>query len=147
MKKSIKLITVVLFLVFIQEIGMAQTSNDQSQVLQKCLDLTEIQQYYPQNVDNSYKQLLILNFPVSLPVNLNVSKFGQSVLFQTRAEILADNPDAFIAFSTFSITETTASVVFEISYNRLTGSPKSINGSVSLEKTAGNWIVTNQTIN
>lgn len=147
MKKSIKLITVVLFLVFIQEIGMAQTSNDQSQVLQKCIDLTEIQQYYPQNADNSYKQLLILNFPVSLPVNLNVSKFGQSVLFHTRAEIVADNPDAFIAFSTFSFTGNTASVVFEISCNRLTGSPKSITGSVSLEKTAGNWIVTNQTIN
>jgi len=147
MKKSIKLITVVLFLVFIQEIGMAQTSNDQSQVLQKCLDLTEIQQYYPQNVDNSYKQLLILNFPVSLPVNLNVSKFGQSVLFKTRAEIVADNPDAFIAFSTFSVIGNTASVVFEISCNRLTGTPKSINGSIILEKTADNWIVTNQTIN
>jgi len=147
MKNLFKIISIVLFLVCIQEISVAQVLDDQSLVVQKCIDLPELQQYYPQNMDNSYKQLRILNFPVSFPENLNVSKFGQSVLLKTRAEILTDNPDAFIAFSTFSITETTASVVFEISYNRLTGSPKSITGSVSLEKTAGNWIVTNQTIN
>jgi len=147
MKTLFKIITVAIFLVFIQEISVAQPQDDQSMVIQKCIDLTELQQYYPQNADNSYKQLRILNFPVSFPENLKVSKFGQSVLFQTRAEILADNPDAFMAFNTFSIIENTASVVFEISYNRLTVSPNSINGSVSLEKAAGNWSVTNLTLN
>jgi hypothetical protein len=147
MKTLIQIVTVSLFLVFLHETVVAQPLNDQSQVLQKCIDLAELQQYYPQNADKSYKQLRILNFPVSFPESLSVSKFGQSVLFQTRAEIHDSNPDAFMAFNTFSIIENKASIVFEISYNRLSQSPNSINGSISLDKTSGNWIVTNLTLN
>lgn len=127
--------------------GIAQSIDDQAKILQKCIDLTELQQYFPKNADNSFKQLRILNFPVSFPVSVKAVKFDQPVLFQTREEVVADNPDVLFTFSKFSITDNVASVVFYLNCNRNSVTPNIVEVTVSLTKSVENWSITEFTLN
>lgn len=147
MKNRFKLLLMFLFFVFIQKMGIAQSIDDQAKVLQKCIDLTELQQYFPKNADNSFKQLRILNFPVSFPVSVKAVKFDQPVLFQTREEVVSDNPDLLFTFSKFSVADNAASVVYNLNCNRNSATPSMVEVTVSLAKSADNWSITEFTLN
>ncbi len=147
MKKNKKLFLTICLVISATSFLFSQTLNDQALVLQKCFDIGQLQAYYPQYANNSYQQLHVLQFPVTFPANLGVSKFGQPILFLTRAQVFASNPDAFFSFMTFSITGNTASVVFDFNYNRLSVSPSSVNVTVNLEKISNSWSITNLTLN
>ena len=90
MKILLKFITVAIFLVFLQEIGMAQSLDDQSKVLQKCIDQMEMQPYYPLDATGNPDQLYMMQYAVAFPVGINVSKSGKAVLFMSREEIILD---------------------------------------------------------
>ncbi len=90
MKIHSKFITVIIFLILVQKIGVAQSLDDQSKVLQKCFDLTELQPYYPLDNAGNPDQIYVMQYAVTFPVGLNVSKWGNAVLFMSREEIILD---------------------------------------------------------
>lgn len=141
------LIAALLFFVSIQKTSSAQLLEEQSQILQTCIDLTELQQYFPKMEDDSDQKLHILNFPVEFSGSLNVSKFNQPVFFCSREEIRNANPDAFIAFTVFDVSDETASIEFEITYDRLTETSGFLKGNLSLVKESGTWVKSNLSLN
>lgn len=90
MKILSKFITVIIFLILVQKIGVAQSLDDQSKVLQKCFDQTELQPYFPLDNAGNPDQVYVMQYAVSFPSGLNVSKAGKPVLFKSREEIILD---------------------------------------------------------
>jgi hypothetical protein len=116
------------------------SSEDESAVLQKSLDLAELQSYLPSN-----KQVRILQHPVVFSSNVVVTKFGLPVLFVDREA--TDGLDAYINFISFSVSGDTATANFIITYGRNSSNPGSVRVSVKLSKSAGNWNIIDSTIN
>lgn len=145
-KKGKWTLVIILLLVIANFKGYSQAISDSTAVIQKCIDLPSVQTYFSKNTDGSYKQVNVMNFPVSFDKVINISKFGQPVLFSPRSEMNNINPDVFLFFKTFQITGTTASVDFEISYNRLSSTSGFVMVSASLTKTNGIWSISSSTL-
>lgn len=145
-KKLLKAMTFSVFLLVFNQICSAQSVNDKSIILQKCLDVAELQGYFPKNADNSFKQVVVLETSVDFS-GVSVSKFNEPVLFEDRDEVYNSNPFAFIVFQSMTITANTADVNYEMTYDRNTTTPQSVTVNVSFEKNNNNWIVKKITIN
>jgi hypothetical protein len=118
-----------------------QAASDTAAVLQKCLDMPELQQYFPKNLDGTYKQVYVMQYPIAFSANNAVSKFQQSVLFEQRGAIYADKADGYFMFTSFAISGNTATVTFDYNYN-YTKAPAAIEVSLSLQKTGTEWTIT-----
>ncbi len=145
-KKLLKAMTFTVFLLVFNQICSAQSVTDKSIILQKCLDVTELQGYYPKNADNSFKQVVVLETSIDF-TGVSVSKFNEPVLFEDRDEVYNSNPFAFIVFQSMIITANTADLNYEMTYDRNTTTPQSVTVNVSFEKNNNNWIVKKITIN
>lgn len=124
----------------------AQASGDQVAVLQKCLDLPDLQQYYPMGADQNSREVYVLQAPFAFPAGLQVSKFSKPVQFIDRAEILDKQAIAYFAFRTFSITGTTANVTFDFYYT-LTINKTVRKYTLALNKTGEAWTITDTKLN
>lgn len=138
---------ILLFLTLFSFKGYSQVQSDQALIIQKCIDLPSVKEYFTINPDGTYKELHILNFPFSFDQDISTMKFSQPIIFNSRLEIQNINPDLFWAYRKFLITGTTASVIFEISYNRLSKTSGFLFVNVELTKSNGNWNILNSTIN
>jgi hypothetical protein len=123
-----------------------QVANDTAIVLQECLNMPALQKYYPRNADNTYKQVNIMQYPVSFPVNLQVSKFGMGILFKERGEIYSSKAEAFFIITTFLIEGNDATVEFDYNY-KYTTTPKAIEVSLKMHKTGTQWSITSAITN
>lgn len=121
-------------------------NTDDAAVLQSCLDLPEIQQYYPTNADGSYKQVFIMQFPVAFDPSLAVKKFGQPILFEARQAIYADKAEGFFIVKEFTITGNSASVNFRYFYNYTTVALFT-DISLTLQKSGNTWTILTTKIN
>lgn len=122
-------------------------TSDSASIFQACLDMPGLQKYYPKNADNSYKQVSVMQFPVAFPVNLAVSKFQKTILFQSRGSIYTNKVDGFFLFKSLSISGASATVIFEYNYN-YQSAPAAYEVSLTLQKTGDGWIISNsQTTN
>ncbi len=148
MKILSKFITVTIFLVFIQEIGMAQSLDDQSKVLQKCIDHLSMQPYYPLDATGNPDQIYIMQYAVAFPVGLNVSKAGKAVLFMSRDEILLNKVKSYFIFRSFDITGNVAKASFSYfySFDYTTNQFKMVMVNIELNKVNLDWSVVNITI-
>lgn len=149
-KKSISkhLKTLFIFVVLVcsfQAKSYCQAISDESVVLQKCIDLASVQVYYPKNTNGSYQQVRILQYPFTFASDIEVTKFGQPVLFINRD--LISGLDAYLNFTSFSINGNSASVSFNITYDRNTVNPDAVVVKVNLEKVDGNWNIINSNLN
>jgi hypothetical protein len=109
----------------------AQTDEDKRQVLQLCIDLPALQNYY--HSEQPGRSPLIIKSNDKIPV-VRVSKFGQPVEFMTEDEISTSGKEAYIDFSRFEITGENATVVYRY---RAEG----IMMTVLLKKSGGQWVV------
>lgn len=150
MKKIFKgqwiLIIILSFLMLVNVKGYSQLQDDQAAIIQKCVDLPSVNQYLLKNSDSTYKDLHIMNFPFSFEEGISSIKFSLPIYFNSRSEIQNIKPDMFWAFKKFSITNTEASIIFEINYNRLSNSANFLFVNVDLTKTNGKWNIMNSTI-
>lgn len=117
MKTSLKRLIIYSLLLFLPGLAMAQSSNDSAQVLQNCIDLSEIQQYYPLNAEGTPVQVYVMQYPTSFQADLEVSKFGKGLMFMSRSEITEKDIEAYFMFRAFSITQNTARVNLNYFYN------------------------------
>jgi hypothetical protein len=145
MKILLKFITVAIFLVFLQEIGMAQPIDDQSKVLQKCFDQTELQPYFPLDNTGNPSQVYVMQYAVSFPVGMNVSKAGKPVLFSTREEILQNKIASYFIFRSFDISASVAKASFSYfySFDYATSQFKMVMVTLELNKVNLDWNVIN----
>lgn len=112
----------------------AQTTKDQQTVAQMCIDMDDLQMYYHENEDESRKPLIIFN-DGTVPADLELKKFGVSVLFMTSAELFNDGKMAYLIFDKFEVAENQATVEFRYDV-------EGVSVNLGLEKIAGTWMIT-----
>jgi hypothetical protein len=117
------------------------TLANQTAVIQKCIDLPELQQYL---VENSSNQFVILKHGVDFQENMQISKFGKPVLFLDKLELAAANPEAYIVFYILDVSSDKARI--DCTYRRKNGTPENIRFYLEMSLEAGNWVVTKKTI-
>jgi hypothetical protein len=122
--------------------GDENTDDDKARIFQKCLDLPELQAYYPKNADGTHKQVYVMQAPIPFPADLAVSKFKQNVAFLTRPTIYSMSIDAFLLFKEFSIEGDSAKVAYNFNYN-YTSSRAVFEMILTLQKIDNVWTVMN----
>jgi hypothetical protein len=124
-----------------------QSRQEQTQILQKCLDLQELQQYYPVDADGNPNTLIIhYCHPFTLPTDLTVTHGGRNAEFRLMSVENDKNADAYFFFQKFEILESTCHVSLKYCYGN-SGNPKEIQVLLDLKKTGDAWAITNYTVN
>jgi hypothetical protein len=108
-----------------------QTLQDKQTVIQKCLDLESLQQYYDNIEYDGKKQLFIVDNGV-LPVDMKLFKFENQVLFMPKKEMFFKNIKNHIDFLSFAIDAQKAEVNFRYGI-------KGPSVHVKLKKKKNNW--------
>ncbi len=123
-----------------------QTQNDMTAILQKCIDLPELQQYLP--LDNNGKpDGLYINYwaPTLFSTDLNVTKTGETLRFLPMSQTSATFENAYFLFKMTEITPSFAIVIFEYTYDFKT-QPDVLEVKLTLEKTNDIWAVSDTQI-
>jgi hypothetical protein len=95
----------------------AQSRQDQTLVLQLCVDLPELTPFYPVDGQNNPLQLNVVEYhPVIFPVDLPVTHAGKSLQFLSPSEVATSNSLAWFHFKKFEILGNSASVNFDFHY-------------------------------
>lgn len=120
MKKSTLLLTLLLCVITL----FGQQANDKGKIVQKCIDLEDLQKLYPQTVSGAHSPVYILLHGVSFESEMKISKFGQVPVYVKKEDLTELNIVAFFLFHTLEIGNKTAHVCFAFYYdNRGNDSP------------------------
>jgi hypothetical protein len=122
--------------------AQAQSPSDQTLVLQHCLDLQQLQSYYPKDAFGNIRQLVILEHGVAFSRDLNVSKNGLAPAFLEKKDMVGGQADAYFLFNQVSIGEQKAHVVF--AYYFAANSLVSV--TLEMVRAGGAWSVINSKI-
>ena len=139
MKKIFTLILLVSF-GFITRIE-AQAPGDITMILQKCIDLPDLQQFFPVNNDGSLKQLYVLQHGVSFPSNTNVLKSGLKVRFVNKNQLAAEEITSYFIFWEFVIDNNSAKVDFIYNLMDADNTTKMYHEKLEMRKLGDKWIV------
>ncbi|HQQ98263.1 MAG TPA: hypothetical protein PLX35_13425 [Cyclobacteriaceae bacterium] len=120
----------------------AQTRADKALVLQECIDLKGLQEYYPKDGDGGIRRLYIVQDPVALPENMAVAKDGKFPAMLSKAQLDGGQIHAYFRFSQFDFTDKTALVVFVYHYEETLN----VQVTVELKKENYEWFVTKSSI-
>jgi hypothetical protein len=120
----------------------AQTRADKALVLQECIDLKGLQEYYPKDGDGRIRRLYIVQDPIAVPENMAVAKDGKFPALLSKTQLEGGQIHAFFRFSQFDFTENTALVVFVYHYEEA----QSVQVTVTLKRENYEWFVTQSTI-
>lgn len=123
-----------------------QTIDDQAAVLQKCIDLPELQPFLPKNQDGSYKTVNVMQHSISFPGNINVAHQGKPLLFISKGLATGGTTEAYFLFNQFQVDEHKAWVEFVLYYEQTMSAPKMQVVTLQLEKTGTNWSITQSKI-
>ncbi len=121
----------------------AQSPDDQIKVLQKCIDLKELQGYLP---GKTTQPLYVMQHGVSFDKDIKVSKDGKPLVFLSKQEVKSQQLQAYFLFWTFEINEKTARVSFVYNYDQKQD-PKAVRTDLELSKQGSEWNVTTVVIN
>jgi len=136
------LILIILFVLTTTCI-FAQSRQDQSQILQKCIELQELQQYYPLDANGNQKPLIINYWhPVLFPTDLMVMNGGKNVEFREMSAENNKNAEAYFLFKKFEVFPGSSLVKFDYSYNNA-DHLKAIEVTLELSKTLDEWEIAN----
>lgn len=135
--------TLIILLVLVSTCIFAQNRQDQAQILQKCIELPQLQQYYPLDADGSQKPLIINYWhPVLFPTDLTIMNGGKNVEFRLMSMESSKNEEAYFLFYKFEVSESSSSAKFDFSYNNV-NHRKVLEVMLDLSKTGDAWETTN----
>ncbi len=137
---------VVLFSYAFTEPVNGGSTADKIAVLQLSLDIPALQSYLPSDANGNKQAVRVLQHPVSFSSDIQLTKNGMPVIFLGQRDG-TQGLDAYINFTEFDVQENSASVFFNITYDRNTSTPNSRKVSVKLTKNQGNWSITESSIN
>jgi hypothetical protein len=143
MENLVKRLIIYSLLFILPGFAMAQSLTDKAEVLQKCIDLPELQAYYPLDDAGTPVQIYVMQYPVSFESEFELVKFGQSVLFMDRSEINEDEIEAYFMFRSFDLTQNTAKVNLNYFYNYNYGTKQfnMVSVIIELQKSDTLWSV------
>lgn len=119
--------------------------NDSTEVLMKCLELSELQQYYPKESNGTSYALKIMQHGVSFSPSTNITHDGKAVLFLSKAQINDNSETAYFYFNEFVIEGDKARVDFAFNYD-VVSAPKMQMVSLELQKTSSGWVISHTKI-
>jgi len=138
MKKQVSFL-MLMFLIFN---SFGQNISDQAAVLQKCIDLREIQNYLPLDADGKPDAIRIMQHAVTFPRDLAISKSGKQVKFLSKDQIYQDHSEGFFRFDKFELTGDLAEVCFDFHFNRNAATKSKIMAiKLNLKKTGAAWTI------
>jgi hypothetical protein len=114
-------------------ISIAQTDEDKRSVMQQCLDLAQLQDYF-HTAEHPERIPVIVKNNGKVPV-VKLTKFGQDVQFMTDDELTGASKVAFIEFTRFEMGADNATIMYR--YN-----VEGIMMTVLLKKVRGAWTIT-----
>lgn len=121
----------------------AQSRQDQAQILQKCVELQELQKYYPLDADGSQKPLIINYWhPVLFPTDLTIINGGKNVEFRVMSMESSKNAEAYFLFYKFEVFQTSSVVKFDFSYDNA-NHLKVLEVMLDLSKKSDAWEIAN----
>lgn len=109
MKKFLIFCLIVLICLHIR----GQSHNDQSQLLQECLSISEIEQYF-----HSDDALYIMQHKVAFDDQMTVNVFGKQLIFLNKDNLYSRSPETFLRFDVFEINDHSARVVYDLHSKR-----------------------------
>lgn len=124
-----------------------QQANDKGKIVQKCIDLEDLQKFYPRSATGEYEPVYILLHGVSFESDMKLSKFGKEPVYVNKEELTEKGIVTFFLFHTVDISKNAAHVCFAFYYdNRGNDSPLNtahIKYDLEMSKDArGNWSIT-----
>lgn len=122
--------------------AQAQSRADKTMVLQECIDLKGLQEYYPKDGDGGIRRLYIVQDPIAFPEGMAVAKAGKFPALLSKAQLDGGQIHAYFRFSQLDFTDTTALVVFVYHYEEA----QSVSVTVELKKENYEWFVTKSNI-
>lgn len=141
-----KFISIFLLILTSTSLGYAQSQTDQSTILQKCIDLPEIQKLYPLDIEGKPVAVHIMQYPIEIPTDIGINKFGKNPVFMSRHEIYDNNIDAYFLFQNIDILESTAYLVSTFYYDYNSPDQKVLSIDMSFIKKDGNWEVSSSKV-
>lgn len=122
---------------------VAQTSGDIVTILQKCIDLPELQQYIPLNTEGNSDQIYVLQHGVSFPFSTEVYKFGKKVQFVDKGQLASKGITSYFLFWEFKVEQDSAKIDFVYNYIGSDNLPKTQRVILEMQKKEGFWAITN----
>jgi len=141
-----KKITLIILLAIANICSFGQSRQDKAQILQLCIDIPELQQYYPLDAEGNPMQIAVLQHGVSFDMAIEVSKFGRPLQFLDKNEISVLGLSSYFLFWTFKIEENMAHIDYVYNYMDADNQPKIHNVILDMQKLNGRWIVINSKI-
>jgi len=131
--------TLIIALVLASGYIYGQNREDQTQILQKCIQLQELQKLYPLDRDGSQKPLIIKYWhPLLFPTDLTIVYGDTNVEFVVMSEENINNIEAYFLFKKFELHEDSCKVAFEFYYN-INSLPKVVEVVIDLVKMGNDW--------
>lgn len=131
-----------IFLLMLMSLSLwGQSQTDQEAVLQKCIDLPEIQNLFPNDAYGQPQAVRVMQHAVSFDADLRLSKFGKDVEFLSKDQIYSRNTIAFLRFDIFEIFGDNAEVLFDFHYDQTDPDPNKniVRISLQLGKHGAEW--------
>ncbi|MCE5348066.1 MAG: hypothetical protein LLG13_17510 [Bacteroidales bacterium] len=123
----------------------AQNSGDMAKILQKCIDLPELQQYIPRNSNGSFSGIYVLQHGVSFPANTEAYKSGMRVQFINKDQLASGTINNYFLFWELNIEQNSAKVDFVYHYP-VSGYIATQRVILELQKSGDAWNVTDTKI-
>lgn len=127
---------------FAQDSG-GRSSSDLTVVLQKCIDLPQLQGHLPIGPDGAIKQLHIVKYPFEVPKDILLNKAGKTVVILDAGA--TEGLQNYFMFRRVDLTATSAIISFNFFANSDSGS-KPLTVFVELKKHDGMWNVINSNL-
>lgn len=124
-----------------QGFSQQATTTDQAQVIQACIDLPGMQQFYPRNSEGIEEPLYIYYYhPLLFSNDLELTRSGKPVSLKVMATSVESMTNPFFLFSSFIITGNTASTQYDFYYTQ-GGLQHKVQVKVDLEKSENKWTI------
>jgi hypothetical protein len=125
-------------------LSTAQSVTEEAKVLQKTLDIPELQSFYLRSEANVYKQVCIMQYPVAFSASVTANKFGQQVAFLTRDKV-GENLKSYFLFDEFAVEASQASVKATY-YYEVNAQLKFVKLHAEFKKADGQWVLSSSSL-
>ncbi|MBA3899401.1 MAG: hypothetical protein H0X62_04185 [Bacteroidetes bacterium] len=117
-------------------------NNELSSLIQFCMDLPEMQKYYPLNKDGNKKQVNIMQGPLQLTEAMAQSNSERNVSLFNRGDA---QPESYFIFRAIEKMGDSVKMNLNYFYNHKDGSFKLLRINMELKKGIKNWEIINIT--
>jgi hypothetical protein len=124
------------------------TPSELQSIVQKCLDIPELQKYYPTDGQKNLKSVNIVQQPLQLPTGMKLAKGGKPVnlIAISRSQFSHLSANAYSMFRSIEVSGSTASVRFNYFYRDTNQARRTVFVTLNLHNSTKGWDVVNSTV-